>query len=89
MKKAFCIAVLIGIPGTSYAAASVPTGACYEVIAAHIDQERPILLNRCTGQTWLLVRHSVLDAAGKESTYIFTWDQISVTQNGNSFPNTK
>jgi len=35
-----------------------PSGACYEVMAGRVDTqtEGVILLNRCTGRTWILVR---------------------------------
>jgi hypothetical protein len=35
-----------------------PTRACYEVIAGRVDSqsEGAILVNRCSGQTWILVR---------------------------------
>ena len=35
------------------------TGSCFEIVAAprHAEPDGPILIDKCTGKTWLLVRH--------------------------------
>jgi hypothetical protein len=55
-------ALLVGIVSGSFAFAQAPEatpphGACFDVVRSPTDEAAgAILLNRCTGQTWLLVR---------------------------------
>lgn len=56
-----------------------PNGACFEVVATHAgtQPEGAILLNRCSGQTWMLVRTrqpSEKDGNGGQGAY--RWSPI-------------
>jgi hypothetical protein len=48
--------------------------ACFEVVPGNLNTapQRPILLNRCTGATWLLAKEFVREANGKP-TQSFRW----------------
>ena len=56
---AFPIASLCGYAAVARAADSTRAGACFELIRPHprTDPRVPLLLDRCTGATWLLVRN--------------------------------
>lgn len=56
-------------------------GQCYTVVAPAqgVDPESTILVNGCTGATWLLVRTPVLDVKGKPTkTFTFTWHPLPI-----------
>jgi hypothetical protein len=60
-------------------------GQCFEVLMAprggtnvlSTDPASSILLNRCTGDTWMLVRTTV-SKTGKPEEYAYRWYPISV-----------
>ncbi len=47
---------------------------CFSVETPRIEMppNAPLLVNRCTGSTWMLVRTNLNDAAGKP-TGVYTW----------------
>jgi hypothetical protein len=57
-----------------------PGGFCFEVIAAHGDAQAPgaILLDRCTGQTWVLNKTYRPAGKGSRGTQVFyRWKPIA------------
>jgi len=55
-----------GLLAGSAAAQDAPKGACFDIIAGNTDTQLAgtILLNRCSGQTWILVRNQRRTADG-------------------------
>jgi hypothetical protein len=71
--------VLMGEASAQTPEAPSPAGFCFEVTAAHGDAQAPgaILLNRCTGQTWILARIYRSAAKGSRGTQIsYRWMPI-------------
>jgi len=52
--------------GAQSADAGPPAGACFEIVPPqrHAQPQSPLLFNKCTGQTWILVRTPVQAAYG-------------------------
>jgi hypothetical protein len=57
---AFCFVALtlLGLPIEAARAQDGPTGACFSIIAGRADtpEAGTFLLNRCSGQSWILMR---------------------------------
>lgn len=81
-------ASLLSIPAVAAPAIPpTPGGLCWEVYMPHIQSDYPILLNKCTSDSWLLARHPAIEQAGGAPTAdIYTWDKINVGQAANRFP---
>jgi hypothetical protein len=60
--------------GASKATQHFENTACFEVVSSNQNTapQRPILVNRCTGATWLLEKRFARDAGGK-LTRAFSW----------------
>ena len=60
------VAALLGIAMAAHAAETARDFACFEIIRPqrHMDPRAPLLLDRCTGSTWLLVRSGSRDQLG-------------------------
>ena len=57
-----------------------PDGSCYELIPGNNTPPfTAILLNKCTGATWLLVREFVPDAKATGS-FTFEWHPLKVSE---------
>jgi hypothetical protein len=66
-------------------AQEAPTNPCWEVIAAgpNATQRSPILINKCTGKTWLLAKVEVREAkSGLSGAYAYRWRPIATEDNG-------
>ena len=68
--------------GSPPAQPSQPSVGCFEVYepsqAAQISQ--PILLNRCTGTSWVLVREPLADQKGNPTrSFTYEWHGLSVS----------
>lgn len=59
---------------------------CWEAYQPTDPNNYPVMLNRCTGESWMLVRHSMEDGKGKVTSEIYTWDKIGFGPAANSFP---
>lgn len=67
MKRFFVVAAALAASGCNE---QKPPSSCYELSAATSQQPgMPILLDRCTGNSWLLVRTPLGDDAGGSFTY--------------------
>ena len=61
------------------AAAQEQRGPCFDVVAGPAET-RPIgaiLLNRCSGQTWILVRTYRPAAKGNPGQYVYQWSALA------------
>jgi hypothetical protein len=75
--------MLIGVPLNRASAQTLterPTGACFDITPA---QARPsltgvILLNRCNGETWLLVRTHETTQRLQTSGFVYRWRPIAI-----------
>jgi hypothetical protein len=70
---------------------SMPSGLCFEVVAANLDGSPggAILLNRCSGQTWMLIRshgHQPGKEVGEQVSYRWKWIATSNTQVATASP---
>jgi hypothetical protein len=56
-----------------------PSGICFTVVAAHGQAEGAILLNRCSGESWILIRNhqSVGNEIGSGQ-FEYRWDPIAI-----------
>jgi hypothetical protein len=66
-------------------AQEAPTNPCWEVIAAgpNVAQRFPILINKCTGKTWLLTKVEIREGkSGLPGAYAYRWRPISTDDNG-------
>ena len=54
---------------------------CFEVISpSQTAQSNQIMLDRCTGATWLLVRVSLPDMPGRPSqSFTYQWEQLTIS----------
>jgi hypothetical protein len=62
-----------------------PTNPCWEVATPGPDVARrfPILINKCTGKTWLLTKVEVREAkSGLPGAYVYRWRPIATDDNG-------
>jgi hypothetical protein len=70
-------------PKTQAPLPASPAPACFDVVPNE-GQGAPadaILVNRCTGETWILVRAPVPDANGEDSAdFTYTWLPLSTGQ---------
>jgi hypothetical protein len=58
-----------------------PTSACYDISQPQKDMVpfEPILVDHCTGSTWLLVRAPMPDAKGQDGgAYVYRWFPIAM-----------
>ena len=58
------------------------TQPCYELVPMPTKEQPygPLLLNRCTGATWLLVRSGLPDVAGKATnSFVFRWAPLGAS----------
>jgi hypothetical protein len=71
---------LASLPTPPEPTAPLPTAQlCYEVIQPNISPFAPILLDRCTGFTWVLIRHPLTDARGRAtSQFIYRWAPLGL-----------
>jgi hypothetical protein len=82
-STAFLIALALAVPAGQAAAQSpqpaVQAGACFEVVPAQARPypTGPILLNRCSGQTWLLVRSYHDGQDGGVGSLAYRWRPIA------------
>ena len=78
-SAAFLVAVtLIGlVPGRAGAQAQ---DGCFEVVAAQGNLAGSILLNRCSGETWLLVKTN----ATENGSSAYRWRPIAVEETGSA-----
>jgi hypothetical protein len=70
-------AALVALPaGAAFAQSSTSQTACFEVVASASETQPAgaILLNRCTGQTWILVRTYQPSARGNP---VYRWSAIA------------
>lgn len=66
------LALLFALPGCNddkKAEVEKPV-VCYDVI------NRTLLINRCTGETWLWLSDPVLDADGKSTDTVWGWYEV-------------
>jgi hypothetical protein len=76
--------VAASAPAFAQDAASKPTtfdGVCFDVVptTGNAAPFGPILVNRCTGATWLLAREPVSDAKGKTTNnFSFAWSPLEI-----------
>jgi hypothetical protein len=56
---------------------------CYEVVPLPMGQPpgSPILINRCSGATWTLVRQTINNGQGKPAGFVYRWNPLSI-ENG-------
>jgi hypothetical protein len=86
MKRLFGLIVLGFVTSSAYAASVTPSGACWEVYQPHNATVYPILLNRCTSDSWVLIKHPVQGhLAGRATSYTYTWDKINMGQASHQF----
>jgi hypothetical protein len=83
MKRIGCLGFGLLALTTAVEAAPTapPSGACFEVVANGPDAlpNGPILVNRCTGATWLLVRTPLADQKGAATgSFTYVWEPLSV-----------
>ncbi|MET0631482.1 MAG: hypothetical protein ABWY47_17660 [Xanthobacteraceae bacterium] len=54
-------------------------GACFDVLAgpAEMKPAGAILLNRCNGQTWILVRTYQAPAKGSPGHFVYRWSALA------------
>jgi hypothetical protein len=88
-RLGLAITGLVSLTGAALAATPAPnspSGACFDVVANGPDAQAngPILLNRCTGATWLLVRTPIMESNGTdEGNFTYMWEPLGV---GNQQP---
>jgi hypothetical protein len=84
------VAALLGIAMAAQAAESARDFACFEIIGPqrHTEPGAPLLLNRCTGSTWLLVRSGSRNRLGYRWAPLDAPVMVQATQshNGNVAP---
>lgn len=62
-----------------------PESRCWEVTApaADVPQHFPILINKCTGKTWLLTKVNIREAkSGQPGVYAYRWRPIATEDSG-------
>ena len=54
-------------------------GSCFDVVAAPSETQPAgaILLNRCSGQTWILVRTYQAPAKGSPGHFVYRWSALA------------
>jgi hypothetical protein len=68
------VGVLMGRASAQSPQAEQPAGVCFEIIAAQAGTEpgSAMLLNRCSGQTWLLLK--IYQAATRR--FVYRWSPL-------------
>ncbi len=56
--------------------APLPAGSCFEIIAAQGAAQPAILLDKCSGRTWQLVRHWK-HSKGRRARVSYRWNPLS------------
>jgi hypothetical protein len=72
------VASFVGLSGSAVAQGSDPdrsAGACFEIVVPqrNMPPARPLLFNKCTGATWLLVRHPARAGNGERARLVYRW----------------
>lgn len=62
-----------------------PPQQCYEVIEMQEVRLSPMLLNKCTGETWITATTQLYDEKGKESGITYRWWRLDKYLGENSF----
>lgn len=81
-RSALCgtVASMLAISGNAaLAQAPAPETACFQMMAtpAGAGPASTILLDRCTGQTWILARRFQAAAKGRSGNAAFRWEPLS------------
>ena len=72
---------LVGVPNEGAAAPKQAAASCFEIILPQKprDLTSPLLFNRCTGATWLLVRRgSASGGAGRRARAAYRWISLDI-----------
>jgi hypothetical protein len=73
MRIAALIYATLLIAPSAYAATTL-VGQCFDIV---FEQGAfPILLNRCNGRTWMLVRHPLAHGNAATGDFGFSWDPL-------------
>jgi len=82
----FPLAVFGLITAPAFAQEGAPTTQCWEVLAPPqaIAPASALKINKCTGETWLLVRTRLSDAKAPDvdGTYTFRWRRLMQDDTG-------
>jgi hypothetical protein len=84
------LSAVIAYPVMSSAQTPPQSDACFDVVEPGQRSELSIsmLVNRCTGATWLLVRHQSIDDKGRSiGQFTYTWHPIQVALDPPQFIN--
>jgi hypothetical protein len=82
--RVFAIALSLAGFSPDRAAAQSPSGpsaeSCFEIIPPqrHAHPRSPLLFNKCSGETWLLVPSQAETAKGRRSRLIYRWVLLEV-----------
>jgi len=61
--------------------------ACFDIIDHHDDPPpSPILINKCTGETWIALYELATDADGKSKDRVYKWYRMRQTDQVNAAP---
>jgi hypothetical protein len=61
-----------------------PPVACYDIISHEGPPPSPVLINKCTGQTWMVLYSDVSDVDGKTMDKIYQWYLIPRSEEDNA-----
>ena len=77
----FISTCMLTVPdGVALAQATMPENACFQIMAtpAGAGPSSAILLDRCTGQTWILARvYQAATKKGRASNVAYRWEPLS------------
>jgi hypothetical protein len=63
------------------------TKECWEAYVSANPNDYPLLLNKCTGESYMLSPHPVGSTPDTITGKVYTWDKIPLSGTENRFPN--
>lgn len=85
------IAALVVVFESNSARAAPPAEPCFDIVEPSAKSELfvPIRVNRCTGETWILLRQPVVDPHGKAlGVFTYIWHPIQIASDPPAFVGT-
>ncbi len=77
MRKYLLIAALLSLTGCDYSPEAPQVTECFEMMPED-STTMPIMVNKCTGETWMLNRMSFIDENGKRTGgFTFKWNLLA------------
>jgi hypothetical protein len=60
--------------------------ACYDIINHQGPPPSPVLINKCTGDTWIVLYDEKPDVNGKSVDKVYNWYRMWTTERENAAP---